>query len=121
MHNASSMQQRPAALCRFFGARAVIVAPQARMGAEHVRGFARLRTAPGVDHVGGGAPASVDMLSVLVDWVERGKAPGDLVVTGQSMEAAPKALRARPLCQWPAWPKYEAGDAADAQSFACTR
>ena len=48
--------------------------------------FARLYTAPGVDHVGSGAPANVDMLSVLVDWVENGKAPGDLEVTEQKVE-----------------------------------
>jgi hypothetical protein len=29
---------------------------------------------------------NVDMLSVLVDWVEHNKAPGDLVVTEQSIE-----------------------------------
>ena len=56
----------------------------------------------------------------LVDWVEHGKAPGDLVVTEQSVEAAPKVLRARPLCQWPTWPKYKAGDVNDAKSFECT-
>jgi Tannase and feruloyl esterase len=89
------------------------------MGIERVRGFARLYAAPGVDHVGGGAPANVDMLSVLVDWVEGGRAPGDLVVAEQSIEGAPKVLRARPLCQWPAWPKYKAGDVNDARSFEC--
>jgi Tannase and feruloyl esterase len=84
-----------------------------------VRGFLRLYTAPGVDHVGSGAPANIDMLSVLVDWVEAGKAPGDLTVTEQSIEAAPRVPRARPLCQWPTWPKYKAGDVNDAKSFEC--
>jgi feruloyl esterase len=49
---------------------------QAKVGVEQVRGFVRLYTAPGVDHVGSGAPGNVDMLSVLVDWVEHNKAPG---------------------------------------------
>ena len=38
--------------------------------------FLRLYTAPGVDHVGAGAPGNVDMLAALADWVERGHAPG---------------------------------------------
>jgi feruloyl esterase len=105
--------QSPYAGIRYFQA------VQKRMGPERVRRFARLYTAPGVDHVGTGAPANVDMLSVLVAWVEKGKAPGDLVVVEQSLEATPKVLRARPLCQWPRWPKYKAGDANDAKSFGC--
>ena len=35
------------------------------MGAAAVGAFARLYAAPGVDHVGSGAPANVDMLKVL--------------------------------------------------------
>jgi feruloyl esterase len=105
--------QSPYAGIRYF--RAV----QGKMGAERVRRFMRLYTAPGVDHVGSGAPANVDMLSALVDWVEKGEAPGDLQVIEQSFEATPKVLRARPLCQWPKWPKYRAGDVNDAKSFGC--
>ena len=92
-----------------------------RMGAERVRRFMRLFTAPGVDHVGSGAPANVDMLSVIVDWVERGKAPGDLQVIEQTLEATPKTLRSRPLCPWPTWPKYTGGDVDEAKSFACVK
>jgi feruloyl esterase len=29
--------------------------------------------------------------------------------------------RARPLCEWPLWPRYRGGDAAAAASFECTR
>jgi Tannase and feruloyl esterase len=92
---------------------------QSKMGTGRVDDFMRLYTAPGVDHVGSGAPANVDMLSVLVAWVEKGHAPGELTVTEQSLEASPKIVRARPLCPWPAWPKYKAGDVDDAGSFAC--
>lgn len=91
------------------------------MGRGEVRRFMRLYTAPGVDHVGSGAPANVDMLAALTDWVEHGKAPGALEVTEQSVEAAPKVVRSRPLCQWPMWPKYKAGDTALAASFECAR
>lgn len=91
------------------------------MGLGSVRRFMRLYTAPGVDHVGSGAPANVDMLAVLADWVEHGKAPGALEVAEQSVEATPKVARARPLCQWPTWPKYKSGDVAEAASFECAR
>ena len=105
--------QSPYAGIRYFQA------VQSKMGVEQVRGFMRLYTAPGVDHVGSGAPANVDMLAVLVEWVEKGKAPGDLEVIEQSVETIPRTLRARPLCQWPTWPKYMGGDVNDAKSFGC--
>jgi len=98
---------------------------QGTLGKVETAEFARLYTAPGVDHVGSGAPANVDMLGVLVDWVENGKAPGDLEVLEQKLEAPLFAtVRALPLCQWPAWPHYKPGrieganiDAAG--NFAC--
>jgi hypothetical protein len=93
---------------------------QRTLGKEKTAEFARLYTAPGVDHVGSGAPANVDMLAVLVDWVENGKAPGDLEVLEQKVEApAFEIVRALPLCQWPAWPHYKAGPANQAASFYC--
>src|SRR5262245_10233649 len=93
---------------------------QKTLGKDKTAEFARLYTAPGVDHVGSGAPANVDMLSVLVDWVENGKAPGDLEVLEQKVEApAFETVRALPLCQWPAWPHYKAGLATQAPSFYC--
>ena len=80
-----------------------------RMGAAAVAEFARLYTAPGVDHVGSGAPANIDMLSVLVDWVEKGQAPGDLVVSEQKVADPVTIERTLPLCQWPEWPQLQAG------------
>jgi hypothetical protein len=92
----------------------------ARMGAEKVGTFFKLFTAPGVDHVGAGAPGSFDVLGVLTDWVERGKAPAGLQLVEQKVEAPAFAVtRARPLCEWPLWPKYKSGDAAQAASFEC--
>jgi feruloyl esterase len=91
------------------------------MGESSVADFARLYTAPGVDHVGSGGPSNVDMLSVLVDWVENGRAPGDLVVVEQQAVQPIKTDRALPLCPWPAWPRYQAGDPKIASSYACAR
>lgn len=91
-----------------------------KLGKAETAEFARLYTAPGVDHVGSGAPANVDMLSALVDWVEKGTAPGDLEVTEQKVEAPSFAtLRAMPLCRWPAWPHYKQGPMTAAASFTC--
>ena len=93
---------------------------QRKLGADKTVEFARLYVAPGVDHVGSGAPANVDMLGVLVDWVENGKAPGDLEVTEQKVEApAFETLRSLPLCRWPAWPHYKSGHVSLAASFYC--
>ena len=91
-----------------------------KLGKVGTAEFARLYTAPGVDHVGNGAPANVDMLSVLVDWVENGKAPGDLEVVEQKIEAPAFATTRRlPLCRWPAWPHYNSGPVHEAASFDC--
>lgn len=91
-----------------------------KLGKAETADFARLYTAPGVDHVGSGAPANVDMLGVLVDWVEKNQPPGDLEVVEQKVEAPGFAvLRALPLCRWPAWPHYKGGDLKSAPSFVC--
>ncbi|MBR1147399.1 tannase/feruloyl esterase family alpha/beta hydrolase [Bradyrhizobium sp. AUGA SZCCT0431] len=94
---------------------------QKRMGEAATAEFARLYAAPGVDHVGSGAPSSVDMLSVLVDWVEQGRAPGDLTVVEQQPVQPITVDRSLPLCRWPAWPQYKAGDSKSAASFVCAR
>ena len=94
---------------------------RARMGQGATDSFARLYTAPGVDHVGSGAPANVDLLALLTDWVERGKAPGALQVVEQALTAPFPVKRALPLCPWPLWPKYKGGDVNAAASFACVK
>jgi hypothetical protein len=94
----------------------------ARMGRATVDGFFKLYTAPGVDHVGSGAPANVDMLAALQGWVEQGRAPAGLQLVEQAVQApAFQVLRARPLCEWPLWPRHRGGDAAQAASFECVQ
>jgi feruloyl esterase len=90
-----------------------------KLGQRTVDEFMRLYTAPGVDHVGTGAPANVDMLAALVDWVERAKAPQNLTLVEQGAKPPFTVQRARPLCQWPQVPRYNGGDAASAASFTC--
>jgi hypothetical protein len=91
-----------------------------RLGQGAVDGFMRLYTAPGVDHVGTGGPANVDMLAALVDWVERGQAPERLQIVEQNAKPPFAVTRARPLCRWPLVPRYKSGDAASAASFECS-
>ena len=83
--------------------------------------FYKLYTAPGVDHVGTGAPGLVDMLGALSQWVERGQAPSGLTLIEQSAKPPFAVQRARPLCEWPLLPRYQGGDAGSAASFRCTR
>ena len=93
----------------------------ARMGQGAVDRFLKLYTAPGVDHVGSGAPANVDMLPLLVDWVELGRAPAAPQIVEQSLAPPFAVTRARPLCEWPRWPRYRGGDPSAASSFECIR
>jgi feruloyl esterase len=94
-------------------------AVQRKLGPATVDGFMRLFTAPGVDHVGTGAPANVDMLAAVTDWVERGEPPEALTLVEQNAKPPFATTRARPLCRWPLVPRYKGGDAASASSFAC--
>ena len=93
----------------------------ARMGQGRVDQFLKLYTAPGVDHVGSGAPANVDMLAALSAWVELGQAPAGLQLVDQAFVAPFAVTRARPLCEWPRWPRYQGGDVALAASFQCVQ
>jgi Tannase and feruloyl esterase len=92
-----------------------------RLGQPNVDKFMKLYTAPGVDHVGSGAPGNVDMLAALADWVERGKAPAGLQIVEQALQPPFAVTRARPLCEWPRWPRFKGGDAALAASFECVQ
>src|SRR5262249_50713374 len=93
---------------------------QAKMGAQTVAEFARFYTVPGYGH-GPASPAAFlaawDSLSVLEAWVEKGMTPAAQVVTDRN--DATKG-RTRPLCEYPAWPKYNgSGDLNAAASFVC--
>ena len=94
---------------------------KARLGAAKADEFLKLYGAPGVDHVGSGAPGNVDLLPALVAWVEQGHAPSGLQLVEQEVKQPFPVLRARPLCEWPTWPRYRGGDVAQAASFECGR
>ena len=93
----------------------------ARMGQPVVDGFLRLYVTPGADHMGVGAPSAVAMVEILRDWVERGRAPGELVQATHELKPPFQVIAARPMCRYPAFPRYRGGNAASAESFECTR
>ena len=86
-------------------------------GADAVQRWSRLFLVPGMGHCGGGslATSSFDMLTALVNWVER-DIPSDAVVASTNSE--PRLTR--PLCPYPQYAHYSGrGDPNDASSFAC--
>ncbi len=99
-----------------------------RMGRAAVDGFARLFVVPqaghgltgtvyGTDGNGASIPtpplaSGYERFAVLVDWVERGQAPG-MSLTVQTGD------RSMPLCSYPTYPAYVDGDPARAGSYVC--
>jgi hypothetical protein len=85
-------------------------------GATHA--FMRYYLVPGANHANVGAPAfaaSWDSLSALERWVGGGRSPANQVVVDLRHD------RTRPLCEYPEWPRYRAGDPDSAASFVCKR
>lgn len=91
----------------------------AAMGTDKVDNFLQLLVLPGADHLGTGAPASVDLMEPLVAWVEKDQKPAKLVVAAQQPKAPFTVTATRPLCRYPSYPQYTGGDANSAQSFQC--
>jgi hypothetical protein len=90
---------------------------KANGGPEPVMNWSRLYLAPGVGHCSGGPVAldTFDMLTALVDWVEKGTAPASVTATGRALPG-----RSRPLCAYPRHAHYKGqGDPQDARNFEC--
>lgn len=93
--------------------------------------FARFYRVPGMNHCSGGPSTDqFDMLTPLVNWVEKGQAPDGLVASargaGNAAGANPNvpaswaANRTRPLCAYPQVARYNgSGDINSASSFSC--
>lgn len=90
---------------------------QSTMGSAAVGSFVRYYEIPGYGHsLSTVFNAAWDSLTALEDWVERGRAPVAQIVS----DTAGIPGRSRPLCEFPAWPKYKgAGDLNLAASFSC--
>lgn len=85
--------------------------------------FVRLYRVPGMPHGQGGPSADqFDMLTPLVSWVERKKAPHSIVAATRAKNSEITARMAgitRPLCPYPSYAKYNKGDFLKASSFQC--
>jgi feruloyl esterase len=93
-------------------------------GSDKVRHSLRLFMAPGMDHCSGGeGPFAFDAISVLEEWVEKGKAPDRVIaVHFPAAAVSGKPDRTRPLCPYPQVAKYNgSGSTDDASNFVCTK
>ncbi|MCQ4260052.1 tannase/feruloyl esterase family alpha/beta hydrolase [Stutzerimonas stutzeri] len=92
---------------------------QQDMGMGRTRHFMRYYEIPGYAHAASTVfNAAWDSLTALENWVELGVAPRRQIVT--DTVAVPG--RTRPLCEYPAWPRYKGrGDINDASRFVCMR
>jgi pimeloyl-ACP methyl ester carboxylesterase len=76
---------------------------RALQGAKAMDAFVRFYIVPGLGHGMGPFNAKYDGLKALEDWVEKRQAPGTLSAVDEN---AKTLGRKRPLCVYPAWPKY---------------
>jgi len=93
-----------------------------RLGLGDLQSFARLYMVPGMGHCSGGnGPNVFDALSALIQWVEQGQPPEQIVATKFVNNNQTLGIEmTRPLCPYPQEPRYTgAGDTKSATSFAC--
>ena len=104
-----------------------------RLQAQHAgaaSAFARLFLVPGMNHCSGGPSADqFDMLTPLVEWVEKGRPPERVVarvrgvghpVPNVDVPDGWPAARTRPLCPFPSVARYNgSGNSERAESFEC--
>jgi hypothetical protein len=84
---------------------------------EELQRFYRLFRAPGVAHCGGGAgPQPQNLFGALVNWVENGEAPEQIL----SQITTGGVTRTRPLCPYPQTAIYNGSGSTDiAENFHC--
>ena len=91
----------------------------ARLGDASVDRFLRYYEIPGFSHLATTVfNARLDDIAMLDAWVERGDDPAQKAIVADAGHGG----RARPLCLYPAWPKYKGtGDPNAASSFVCAQ
>ncbi|KAG6617653.1 uncharacterized protein IUM83_02604 [Phytophthora cinnamomi] len=93
------------------------------MGADAVQDFNRLYLFPGVWHCGDGeGMASFDLLTPMLDWVEAGSAPHEIMTSTEADSSASGSsstvYRTRPAYPYPSVAKYSgSGDVNDAANW----
>ena len=101
---------------------------QAELG--HAASYARLYLVPGMNHCANGPSTDqFDMVTALVNWVEKGQAPDRVIakargagsnVPNPELPASWSAGRTRPLCPYPLVARYNgSGNVESADSFSC--
>lgn len=89
----------------------------ATVGQPMVDAGVRFYTVPGMGHGTGVFIPNWDSLAALENWVERGLAPATVVAYDA---VAGTYGRTRPVCQYPAYPKYRGAGSMDAAiNFSC--
>lgn len=100
-------------------------------GLQNASSMARFYRIPGMGHCSGGpATDQFDMLTPLVNWVEKGQAPEEIIATARGVgnagganadiPASWPASRSRPLCAYPKVARYKgSGSIEEAASFSC--
>lgn len=88
-------------------------------GREQTAAFFRLFLAPGMGHCSGGpGPNTLDGLTALEAWVEKGTAPSQIIATRRG--AGGEVERTRPLCVYPQVARWSGRGSSDAaENFAC--
>lgn len=92
--------------------------------------FARYFMVPGMNHCSGGpATDQFDMLTNLVNWVEKAQVPDQVIakvrgtganVVNTELPSSWSATRSRPLCAYPTVARYKgSGDLENAANFSC--
>jgi pimeloyl-ACP methyl ester carboxylesterase len=89
---------------------------KANGGMDQVQNWSRMFLVPGMYHCrGGDSLDNFDLLTALVNWVEKGTAPDSVVAKGKAFPG-----RTRPLCAYPKYAYYKGqGDSEDAKNFEC--
>ena len=85
---------------------------------DELKTFLQLYLMPGMHHCTGGVNIDrFDLMTPLINWVEHGVAPNDLI--GQRVDEG-KVTRTRPLCAYPQVSRYRGTGNIDAhENFAC--
>jgi feruloyl esterase len=82
--------------------------------------FFRLFMVPGMSHCAGGIGTDrFDSMTVIVDWVEKNKAPSSIAA---SRVVNNQVVRTRPLCPYPQVARYSGqGSIDEAKNFSCVK
>jgi feruloyl esterase len=90
-----------------------------RLQSGSAANFVRLFAVPGMNHCAGGpATDQYDAFSALVNWVEKGAPPDQIVASAGP--ASPWPGRTRPLCVYPKQARYKGtGSIEDSVNFVC--